>query len=65
MSPTQQWAANQKFLDRIVSRGDTVVLSTPAAEARAGSWFARELEYLTSRGYTLGADGKSLLPPNP
>jgi RHS repeat-associated protein len=63
MSPAQQWAANQKFLDRLITRGDTVVLSTPAAEARAGSWFARELEYLTSQGYKLSSDGTRMLAP--
>jgi RHS repeat-associated protein len=63
MSPAQQWAANQTFLDRLIARGDAVVLSTPAAEARAGSWFARELEYLTSKGYKLSPDGTRMLAP--
>lgn len=65
MSPVEQWAANTKFLDRLITRGDAVLLSTPAAEARAGSWFAQELEYLSSRGYRLSADGKQMFPPGP
>jgi RHS repeat-associated protein len=65
MSPAEQWAANVKFLDRLIMRGDTVVLSTPASAARAGSWFSRELEYLSSRGYTLSADGTRMLPRGP
>jgi filamentous hemagglutinin len=63
MSPAQQWAANAKFLDRLIARGDTVVLATQASAARAGSFFARELEYLSGRGYTLAEDGLRMLPP--
>ena len=63
MSAVEQWAANQRFLDRLIQRGDQVILSTPAAEARAGSSFARELEYLQSQGYRLNAEGTALLPP--
>jgi filamentous hemagglutinin len=63
MSPTQQWAANTRFLDRLITRGDEVLLATNAADARAGTFFARELEYLISRGYTLTSDGWRLLPP--
>lgn len=62
MSSAEQWAANTRFLDRLIARGDTVLLSTPASQARAGSWFARELEYLSSRGYSLSADGTRMLP---
>jgi RHS repeat-associated protein len=65
MSPAQQWAANAKFLDRLIARGDTVVLATEASAARAGSFFARELEYLSGRGYTLAEDGMRMLPPGP
>jgi RHS repeat-associated protein len=63
MSPAQQWAANTRFLDRLVARGDQVFLATNAADAGAGTFFARELEYLISRGYTLSDDGWRLLPP--
>ena len=63
MTPAEQWAANSRFLDRLVARGDTVMLSTAASEARAGSWFARELGYLSERGYTLSVDGMRMIPP--
>ena len=53
MSPAQQWQANRKFLDRMMSRGGEVVLATPPGAARAGSYFSRELEYLQKRGYKL------------
>ena len=62
MSPEQQWAANQRFLDRIISHGDTVLLSTQATRARAGSAFSREVEYLTRHGYQLVDDGTRMIP---
>jgi hypothetical protein len=62
MTPTEQWAANTRFLDRLMARGDNVLLSTPALQAAPNSFFARELEYLTSRGYTVSSDGRWLLP---
>jgi RHS repeat-associated protein len=65
MSPAEQWAANTRFLDRLIARGDTAVLATQASAARAGSFFARELEYLSARGYTLSSDGLRMLPPVP
>jgi hypothetical protein len=63
MSPAQQWAANQKFLDRMIARGDQVILATQANAARAGSFFARELQYLKSQGYQLADDGLSTFKP--
>ena len=63
MTPTQQWAANSKFLDRLMARGETVILATQASAARAGSFFARELEYLADHGYILAEDGMRMLPP--
>lgn len=63
MTPAEQWAANAKFLDRAITRGDTFQLATKASEARAGSFFERELQYLAGKGYTIGSGGTSLLPP--
>ena len=63
MSTTARWAANQKFLDRAIARGDEFILATPANLARAGSYFAQELEYLASKGYSLSADGLRMLRP--
>lgn len=62
MTDAQKWAANQKFLDRTISRGDAIVLSTPLDKVRPGSYFARELEYLSSKGYVPSADGTRLVP---
>lgn len=61
MSEAERWAANQKFLDRTISRGDEILLSTPLDKVRPGSYFARELEYLSSKGYRPNADGTRLV----
>ncbi len=29
MTSAEQWAANQKFLDRMITRGDGIILSNP------------------------------------
>jgi hypothetical protein len=62
MNEEQRWAANLKFLDRTIERRDVVTLATPADAARPGSYYARELNYMTQRGYTVSADGRRLLP---
>lgn len=63
MSETERWTANQKFLDRMIARGDDVVLATPLDKVRPGSYYARELEYLSSKGYVPSADGSRLIKP--
>jgi RHS repeat-associated protein len=62
MSPADQWAANRKFLDRMISRGDAIVLATPMNKVRSGSAYMKELEYLRSRGYKLTEDGNQMVP---
>jgi RHS repeat-associated protein len=52
MSPEAQWEANKKFLDRAVSRGVDILLSTDPSRVRAGSGLEAELKYLKERGYT-------------
>jgi RHS repeat-associated protein len=64
MSPTELWAANEKFLDRLVRRGDVVELSTPLNKVRPGTTLEREIDYLTRQGYRPGPGGTSLLPPD-
>ena len=63
MSDAERWTANQKFLDRMISRGDEIILATPLDKVRPGSYFARELEYLSSKGYVPSADGTHLVEP--
>jgi RHS repeat-associated protein len=60
MTPAQQWAANTRFLDRQIASGAVFRLFTPAHLARPGSPFAREISYLTSRGYEISRDGLSM-----
>lgn len=65
-SPQLGWAANARFLDRVIARGDEVYLATNARKAAPGSIFARELQYMSARGgYTVTDDGWRLLPPIP
>jgi len=62
MLPTERWAANVRFLDRAITRGDEVWLATNAGDAGA-STFAQEVRYLMDHGYVLADDGWRLLPP--
>ena len=63
MTPAEQWAANQRFLDRTISRGDDIVLASPIEDLPPKSSFAKELGYMRSKGYRVSEDGKKLLPP--
>ena len=63
MSDAERWAANRRFLDRTIARGDDIVLATSVDRARPGSFFERELRYLISRGYRPDATGTRLLRP--
>lgn len=62
MTDAQRWAANQKFLDRTISRGDDNLLSTPLDKVKPGSYLERELQYLSGKGYRPSADGTRLVP---
>ena len=65
MSEAEKWAANKKFLDRTINKGDAIILSNDAHKAKPGSYFSREIDYLKSKGYTLSDDGLSFTPPAP
>jgi hypothetical protein len=62
MTADQQWAANQKFLDRAINRGDVFQLATPIEIVRPASALAKEIAYILSKNYTL-SPGKSFLIP--
>ncbi len=64
MSEAEQWAANQKFLDEAIARGDDIILATPFQKAKKGSAFERELKYLQKKGYKPSADGKKMIRPH-
>jgi hypothetical protein len=61
MTPEEQWAANRKFLDDAIARGDEILLATPLEGLHSGSWYERELRYLASRGFRLDASAMRLV----
>jgi hypothetical protein len=62
MSPAEQWAANQKFLDRAIARGDDFLLSDPIRNVdNVTGAFRQELDYLISNGFRLSPDGTRLV----
>jgi hypothetical protein len=64
MTEAEQWAANQKFLDRAIARGDDIVLATPiTARTPPTGYYAREIDYMLSQGYKVSPDGKRLIKP--
>lgn len=47
MSKAEQWAANQQFLERMIKRGDDIILSNPVKNLDDVSGaFRQELDYL-------------------
>jgi len=63
MTEDEMWAANRRFLDRTIARGDEIILSTPLKDVPPTSVFAKELRYMRSKGFRVSEDGKRLLPP--
>jgi hypothetical protein len=61
MTETERWAANQNFLDRMISRGDNVMLATPINQVKPGSYYQRELNYLFDKGYKVSPNGLYLI----
>ena len=61
MSPSEQWAANLKFLDRMIKRGDRIKLATPISKVKPGSYYEKELKYLMKSGYKLNNKGTELI----
>ena len=62
MMPEAQWTANVKLLDRTIARGDTIVLSNNAHSVNPISYFVKEILYLQKKGYSIYADGFSMIP---
>ncbi len=62
MSAVEQWAANRKFLDRAIARGDQILLSDPISDlSKVTGSLRKEIDYLISKGYKLSEDGKELI----
>ena len=60
MNDAQRWAKNVEFLDKAIANGNKIILSNSANSLKAGTFFAREVEYLIGKGYKIAADGMSL-----
>jgi hypothetical protein len=62
MTKAEQWQANRKFLDRMLARGDDIILATPVKDINDVSGaFRQELDYLIGKGCRLSPDGTRLL----
>jgi hypothetical protein len=62
MTAAEQWAANQKFLDRMIMRGDKIILSNPVLDInKVTGAFRKELDYLIGKGYRLNNTGTQLI----
>ena len=62
LSQAFQWAANQKFLDRMIARGDEIILSNPVKNINdVSGTFRSELDYLIGKGLRLSQDGTRLI----
>ena len=57
MTAAEQWAANTRFLDRMILRGDNIRLATPLSKVKPGSFYQKELNYLFDKGYKVSSDG--------
>lgn len=63
MTPDQQWAANRKFLDRAIAKGDEIILSNSGHAAQRGTVFFKEVQYMKSQGFRLSEDGLRMMKP--
>ncbi len=41
MFSVEQWTANQKFLDRMISHGDNIRLATPLNKVKPDSYYQK------------------------
>lgn len=62
MTKAEQCASNQKFLDRMIKRGDDIILSNPVKNiSETTGSFRKELDYLAEKGYRLSKDGSQMI----
>ncbi len=62
MSVSERLAANMKFLDDVIARGDEIVFSKKVASISSESGaFREELEYMYKNGYNLTKDGMGMV----
>lgn len=58
----QDWAANQRFLDRGIRAKADFLLATARSAVREGSTLEHEINYLLDHGYRWSSDMKRLIP---
>ena len=62
MTSAEQWAANTKFLDRMIARGDKIVLSNRVTDInKVTGAFRKEFDYLIGKGYRISSDGIQMI----
>jgi RHS repeat-associated protein len=61
MTSVEQWAANQKFLDRGIAKGMKFMVDGGKSIIRKDSYLEREVNYLIQNGYTWAKDLKTLI----
>ncbi|MDI9312807.1 MAG: hypothetical protein QM535_21535 [Limnohabitans sp.] len=62
MSAAEQWGANTQFLDRMIMRGDKIILSNPVLDInKVSGAFRKELDYMIGKGYRLNSGGTQLI----
>jgi RHS repeat-associated protein len=62
MTEAERWAANTKFLDRAIARGDDIVLSSKVKDlSKVSGSLRKEIDYLIEKGYELSEDGRRMI----
>jgi hypothetical protein len=62
MTKAEKWAANTKFLDRMIKSGNRIILSGRIKNIKNVSGYLKEeLDYLIGKGYKLGPYGRELI----
>ena len=56
MSPARQWRTTTRYFNSRIRSGHHFRLATPPGKARPGSYYVRELDYLSGKGYRLSPD---------
>ncbi|MEI6697263.1 MAG: hypothetical protein WCO13_14510 [Bacteroidota bacterium] len=62
MSAAEKLGANTKFLDRMIMRGDKIILSNPVLDInKVSGAFRQELDYMIGKGFRLNSKGTQLI----